>query len=183
MNKAQLLTYLERIDEALRRDSELTVYGSAAFILLGEEDRTSLDIDVAGPYSSVEFPDLEQAARRAGLAVNPEQTDAGDHLEWVSALRLCLPPPRPETEIVLWRGRRLTVKTVSIEELIASKLIRYDEIDQSDIQFLCAQRPVDFRRIEAAVQSLPAPFNEEPLIRENLRNLKQDMGMWKGGSA
>jgi hypothetical protein len=83
---------------------------------------------------------------------------------------------------VLWRGRKLTVKTVSPEELIASKLIRYDEIDQSDIQFLCSQRAVDWRRVEAAVQTLPEPFCHDPLIQENLRNLKQDMAMWKEGS-
>ena len=183
MNKTQLLSYLERIDSSLSQKTELVVYGSAAFILLGEEDRTSVDVDVAAPYSQADYPDLQQAATQAGLPINPDAPEPGEHIEWISSLRLCLSPPQPATEIVLWRGRKLTVKTVSPDELIASKLIRYDDIDQSDIQFLCAQRAVDWRRVEAAVEALPEPFKHDPLIRDNLHNLKQDMAIWKGESA
>jgi|ERR1051326_4134858 hypothetical protein len=183
MNQSQLLSYLTRMDEALRQDTMLTVYGSAAFILLGEEDRTSLDIDVAAPYCRVDFSDLQQAAAIAGLPVNPPETHAGDHIEWILPLRLCLPAPRPETELVLWHGRKLTVRTVSPAELIASKLIRYDEIDQSDIQYLCAQREIGFSEIEAAVRSLPSPFNDDAVIHENLKNLRMDLSVWKGKKA
>jgi hypothetical protein len=180
MNKSQLLDYLQRMDEALRADAVLTIYGSGAFILLGEEDRTSLDIDVAAPYSRVDFTDLQQAAEKAGIPVNPAETHSADHIEWVLPLRLCLPPPQPGTEQELWRGRRLTVKTVSPPELIASKLIRYDEIDQSDIQFLCAQRTIAFEEIARAVQSLPPPFDQDALVQQNLENLRADMLVWKG---
>jgi hypothetical protein len=51
MDKKELVSYLEKIDQALQHPSSLCVYGSAAFILLDEPDRTSLDIDIAGPYS------------------------------------------------------------------------------------------------------------------------------------
>jgi hypothetical protein len=180
MNKTQLVKYLEQIDAGLQHDAELVVYGSAAFILLGEEERTSLDIDVAGPYSKADSADFQQAARQAGLPVNPEETTSGEHIEWVPALRLCLPSPQPETEQILWRGHKLKVKTVSVAELIASKLIRYDEIDQSDIQFLCAQRPVEWPRVAEAVRSLPSPFNEDALVKENLENLRRDMAIWRG---
>jgi hypothetical protein len=169
------------MDRALTHDAELVVYGSAAFILLGEQDRISLDIDVAAPYSKANLPDLQQAAQQAGLPINPEDGAAGDHIEWVSPLRLCLPVPSPGNEMILWRGRKLTLKTGSPEALIASKLIRYDPIDQADIQFLCSQRAIDFANIEAAVATLPPPFAEDALVRENLANLKRDMVIWKQG--
>jgi hypothetical protein len=183
MNKTQLVGYLERMDAALRQETELVIYGGAAFILLGEEERTSLDIDVAAPYSRADFADLRQAARQAGLPINPDLAETGEHLEWISALRLCLPPPQPDTALLLWRGTKLTVKTVSPEELVASKLIRYDAIDQADVQFLCARRAPDWDLIEKAVRSLPAPFHRDPVVRQNLANLRRDLAVWRGGLA
>ena len=75
--------------------------------------------------------ELRRAAEAAGLPFNPEEPSQNNHIEWVSGLRLCLAVPQPDSEILLWRGRFLTVTTVSIPDLIASKLIRYDEIDQA----------------------------------------------------
>ena len=72
MDKQKLLNCFEKIDKVLHRNNMLYIYGAAALILLGEEDRTSLDIYVAGPYSEVDFPDFRQAAEKAGLFINPE---------------------------------------------------------------------------------------------------------------
>ena len=58
VNKADLVGYLERLDRALSSPATLHIYGSAAFMLLDEPDRTSLDIDVAAPYSNVDLGDL-----------------------------------------------------------------------------------------------------------------------------
>ena len=181
MNKAELLSYLSRLDTALRHPTTLCVYGSAAWILLDEPDRTSLDIDVAAPYSTADFADLQRAAKTAGLPVNPEPHYQGDHLEWITALRLCLPKPATETEIMLWQGTRLTVKTVAIPQLVASKLIRYDEIDQADVQYLCSQTNMEFPAVEAAVRLLPPPFDQDAVVLENLQNLKADLKIWRAG--
>lgn len=178
MNKPELLSYLERIDNALKHDTRLYVYGSAAFILLNEPDRISLDIDVAGPYSQADIGDVRQAAAQAGLPLDPDENYSSDHIEWISQLRLCLPKPNPETEMLLWQGRKLTIKTVSPAQLIASKLIRYDEIDRSDIQYLCFQRKIDFSEIEAAAKTLAPPFNRDPIVLDNLEDLKVDMKIW-----
>lgn len=178
MDRHQLVTYLETIDHALAAPATLVVYGSAALILLDEPDRTSLDVDVAGPYSMVDFADFKRAATTARLPVNPEDDFRGDHIEWIGPLRLCLAPPTAESEVLLWQGNRLTVKTVAPAQLIASKLIRYDEIDRSDIQFLLAQSKVPFADIAAAVGGLPEAFRRDPLVRENLANLKTDVGVW-----
>jgi len=178
MDHPQLLAYLERLDAELHKETVLCVYGSAAFMLLGEEGRTSLAVDVAAPYSRADFTQLRQAAGKAGLPVNPEEQYAGDHLEWVGPIRLCLPPPQAQTEQVLWRGKQLEVKTVSPAELIASKLIRYDELDRSDVQFLWRQTRPALRDIEAAVARLPAPFCADAVVLANLENLKVDLEMW-----
>jgi len=178
MNKEQLITYLSRMDAALSGKAILCVYGSAVFILLDEVDRTSLDIDVAAPYSTVDFADFKQAAEKAGLQINPPEEYSLEHIEWISQLRLCLPAPQPQTEMILWQGKKLTLKTVSISELIASKLIRYDAIDQTDIQFVCTETKVAVTDIEAAVESLPSPFNSDPIVRQNLEHLKVDLQQW-----
>lgn len=178
MDKSKLLEYLSAMDEALSEETDLVVYGSAAFILLDEEGRTSLDIDVAAPYSRVNYPDFCRAAGRAGLPVNPPEETPHDHIEWISSLRLCLRKPQAEDEIVLWRGKRLTVKTVPAVDLIASKLIRYDPIDQADIQHVYRMAMPSFARIQSAVAALPAPFNTDPLVLENLENLRADSRMW-----
>jgi len=178
MNKAELIAYLEGMDRALRAPAKLHIYGSAACILLDEPERTSLDVDVAGPYSTVDQGDLRQAAAAVGLPVNPDVDYAGDHIEWIGPLRLCLKPPVEGTELTLWQGTKLRVLTCSIVDLIASKLIRYDDIDQSDIQYLLAQSHATYAEIEAAAKRLPAPFATDPLVLENLINLKTDMTVW-----
>ncbi|MCE9615161.1 MAG: hypothetical protein K8T26_12860 [Lentisphaerae bacterium] len=58
---------------------------------------------------------------------------------------------------------------------------RYDEIDQSDIRYLLAQTRITFRDVELAAATLPSPFDTDPLVIENLRNLKTDMEL--GGHA
>lgn len=181
MNKAELIGYLERIDGALRGPATLYVYGSAACILMDEPDRTSLDIDVAGPYSQADEADVRQAAAAAGVPVNPGEEYAGDHIEWVGPLRLCLQPPAGDGGVLLWQGERLRLLTGSVAALVASKLIRYDAIDRADVQYLLTQVRTPFSQIEEAVRQLPGPFARDPLVVENLENLCADMAMWEGG--
>ena len=159
------------------------IYGSAVCILLDEPDRTSLDIDVAGPYSEVDYAAFRHAAEKAGLPVNPREDTDKNHIEWMQALRLCLPKPAPERAIVLWQGAKLTVKSGSPADLIASKLIRYDAIDQGDIQYLLTQARVTYAEVADAVNRLPAPFNGDCMVLENLENFRADAELWKDGDA
>lgn len=178
MNKAELIVYLERIDRGLQAPATLYLYGSAACILLDEPDRTSLDIDVAGPYSQADEADVRRAAESAGLPVNPGDDYEGDHIEWVGPLRLCLQPPLVGAGMTLWRGAKLCLQTGSVADLVASKLIRYDETDQSDIRYLLTQSPTPYADIESAAKRLPDSFARDPLVIENLANLRADMAMW-----
>ena len=178
MNKIELLAYLEKIDHALTRPAMLYIYGSAVCILLDQPDRTSLDVDVAAPYSDVAYGDLVQAAERAGIPVNPPEETSENHIEWVQSLRLCLPKPSSLLEMVLWQGAKLTLKSGSIADLIASKLIRYDEIDQGDIQYLFTQSRVDIKEIQDSVKRLPVQFCNDPIVLDNLANLETDLKLW-----
>jgi hypothetical protein len=180
MNKAELIGYLEKLDNALKKQAVLYVYGSAVGIILDQPERTSLDIDIAAPYSDVVYGDLVQAADKAGIPVNPPEEYSSNHIEWVQVLRLCLPKPSPENEMTLWQGEKLIIKSGSVGDLIASKLIRYDEIDQGDIQFLMKQSNIEFSEIQEAVKRLPDTFARDALVKENLINLRIDMKFWRG---
>lgn len=175
------MAYLARIDASLKQPAMLYIYGSAVCILLDEPDRTSLDIDVAAPYSDADYGDLAQAAECAGIPINPDEETAGNHIEWIQSLRLCLPKPSEENSMVLWQGGKLTIKTASVPELVASKLIRYDAIDQGDLQYLHSQSQFGISEVKAAVFRLPPPFNTDALVLENLENLRADLGLWKAG--
>jgi len=178
MNAKTLREHLDRLDAALKEPASLCVYGSAAVMLMGEEDRFSLDVDVAGPYSVANQRALVAAAEQAGLPVNPAEDFPSDHIEWIGPDRLCLAAPSPENSVPLWQGSRLRVFTLSPADLVASRLIRYDPTDQADIQFLVIHGRLRFEDIVRAVDRLPAPFRNDALVRENLENLQRDLKRW-----
>ena len=182
MDKKRLEEYFAQVDGRLAQPAELLIYGSAAFILLDEEARTSLDLDVAGPYSKLNFEDFRQASRQAGLEVNPVAVDVAEHVEWIAGARLCLAPPESAGTLTLWQGRQLVVKTVAAADLVASKLIRYDPVDQSDVRYLVSQMKLSHADIAVAVARLPSGFRSDALVRENLANLKEDMRLWTAGT-
>jgi hypothetical protein len=178
MNATTLREHLARLDAALGEPARLCIYGSAAVMLMGEEDRFSVDVDIAGPYSTVNERALAAAARQIGLPVNPPEDFPADHLEWVGPTRLCLAAPSAENAVVLWHGSNQTVFTLPPADLVASRLIRYDPTDQADIQFLVANCRVRFEDIAQAADRLPVPFRDDALVRENLKNLQRDLQRW-----
>lgn len=182
MNKAEIIAYLIRLDRELSAPVVLYLYGSAVVILLDAPERTSLDVDVAGPYSSGNMAEIARASQRAGLPLNPDPSYQGNYLEWVGPLRLCLPPPQEGGKgLELWRGENVTVRSSCVEDLVASKLIRYDETDRADVQYLYAQFNFDWPSVREAAGRLPHPFKIDPVVADNLSNLETDMRMWRGG--
>jgi len=178
MDATTLRQYLARLDAALPEPVRLCIYGSAAWMLLGEEGRFSLDMDVAGPYSMANERMLAETAQAIGWPVNPAAEFSEDHIEWVGPGRLCLASPRPEDSVVLWQGARLTIFTLPPADLAASRLIRYDPIDQADLQFLMTHTGVGLGDIARAVERLPSAFRDDVLVRENLQNLERDVQRW-----
>ena len=178
MTKTELAAYLEKIDRLLDTEATLYIYGSAACMLLDQPGRTSMDMDVAGPYSKVDQGALRLAAAKAEIPVNPADDYPGNHIEWVGPLRLCLPPPHADRSLLLWQGQHLRVMTGSIADLIASKLIRYDRLDQGDIRYLLKMGGISHSSVAEAAKRLPAPFATDPVVRDNLGNLGSDMVAW-----
>ena len=180
MDSKKLIDYLETIDSYLSGEVVIYLYGSCAQMLLGEELRTSLDIDIAGPYCSGRLQEFRTAAEKAGLPINPGVSYQGDHIEWIGPLRLALPKPDSESDIVLWQGDRLTVRSVSPAHLIASKLIRYDASDMADIRFVIENARISYTEVCASVDELPKQFRNDPVLKDNLKSLKSDMMIWEG---
>jgi hypothetical protein len=171
------LVALPALPAALKDPARLCIYGSGPLMLMGQEDRFSVDLDVAGPYSVVNERALAAAANRIGFPVNPPDNFFEDHIEWVGPLRLCLAPPS-DNAVTLWQGSRLTVFTVPPADLVASRLIRYDPTDQSDIQFLTIHHRLRYADVEQAVTRLPVSFRDDALVQENLANLRRDLSRW-----
>lgn len=177
MDRKSLERLLTEVDSHLSTPITMVIYGAAAFMLLGEEARISADIDVAGPYCVGDVASLRNAIVNAGYPINPPPEQQGDHVEWVGIERLSLEEP-VEQLMTLWQGRNLTVITVPPPSLIASKLIRYDETDQSDIRTLCGRMKIPWEQISDAAKRLPPAFRDDALVKENLENLRNDMILW-----
>ena len=180
IDESVLREYFERLDPLVKSGTELFVIGGAAVALLGAKIRTTVDLDVASPYSRVDLENFRDASARAGLPVNPVAGYQGAYVEYVEPLMLTL--PRPQTEdatIVLFRGFNLTVRTGTPADLIASKLFRYSEKDVGDIRFLMESARVSMAGIKESVSRLPARFRDDVLVRENLANLELDSAMWR----
>ena len=96
----------------------------------------------------------------------------------ISPLRLCLAPPSEVQPVCLWQGGRLKVFTLPPADLVASRLIRYDPIDQADIQFLMLHHALHFEDIAKAVGRLPPNFRSDVLVQDNLANLRRDAARW-----
>lgn len=175
-----LREYFSRLDPLVRNGTVLYVIGGAAVALLGAKIRTTVDIDVASPYSRLEWMEFCAASASVGLPVNPEPGYQGAYIEYVEPLMLTLPKPKTNDEdvVVLYKGFNLTVMTGSAADIIASKLYRYSDKDVSDIRFLMESSNVTLDDIREAVVRLPQRFRDDVVLRENLKNLETDSSMW-----
>jgi len=172
--------YFDALDPLVRPDTVLYVFGGAAVALLGSRIRTTMDIDIAEPFSSIDRAAFCRASAEAGLPVNPAAEYGAAFIELVGPLRLSLPAPDPENPTVeLYRGVNLLVKTGSPADLVASKLVRYDEQDQQDIQFLMGEGGATFADVKASVGRLQPVFRNDALVKENLANLETDLQIWE----
>ena len=184
IDEAAANAYFERLDPLVRPGTILFVIGGSAIAQLGAKIRVTSDIDVALPYSHLELSEFAAASAKAGLPVNPAFGYQGAYIELVKPLMLTLPKPTSEDDcIVLFQGVNLTVRTSSPADLVASKLYRYSEQDQEDIQFLMGPGGATLEGVREAVSRLPARFRDDVLVRENLSNLEADLQLWKGGES
>jgi len=91
MEKNDIPAYFGRLDKELTTPSVLYIHGNAAVILSGADERTSLGIDLAGPYSSVNGAAFAETSAAAGLPVNPASEDEVKFLADAALLLFSLP--------------------------------------------------------------------------------------------
>ncbi len=176
MDRDELRKTFERLDEALEFDTVLVIRGGAAVLALGLDQRVTIDLDVL-PQSEYLEPDLRAACERAGLGFNPSDKDLADrdYLETVPEETLVLPVPDDEIPYnIVFRGRRLTVKTPPAADLVVGKLKRLDPEDLADIAFLVRRFGLTRRDIENAFGRLPRRHRDDPVLRDNLRYVLED---------
>jgi len=172
--------YFDALDPLVRPNTVLYVFGGAAIALLGSRIRVTMDIDIAEPFSNIDRAAFCRASAEAGLPVNPSAEYSAAFVELVGPLRLPLPAPDSANPAVeLYRGNNLLVTTGSSADLVASKLVRYDEQDQQDIQFLMGEGGATLEEVREAVGRLQPLFRNDALVKENLANLETDLRIWE----
>lgn len=171
--------YFAALDVRVCPGTVLFVFGGAAVAMLGSRIRTTMGVDVAEPFSTLDRAAFAAASAEAGLPVNPGLDYDAAFLELVGPFRLAMPAPdaaHPGTE--LYRGRNLVVRTGSAADLVASKLVRYDDQDRQDVQFLTGEGGATLDEVREAVSRLQPKFREDAVVCENLKNLEADLSIW-----
>lgn len=176
MDAAQLRQVFERLDQALRYPTELLIRGGAAVLAHGLEQRVTLDIDVL-PASRFVEADLRHACEAAGLGFNPANKDLTeqDYLEIVPEETLILPHASPERPYnTVFRGSHLIVRTPPAADLVVGKLKRLEPEDLADVAFLIARFRLSESDLSEAFERLPARFQADPVVQDNLRYVIED---------
>lgn len=168
--------WLQKLDEALERDTVLDLHGGAAVLMLGMSERTTLDIDVL-PTSQFTDVSLRRACESVGLLFEP--LDAAllerEYLEVIPEQTLILPravDDHPYTTV--FRGERLTVRTPPAADLAVGKLRRIEPDDLADIAFLTRHFTLTRSDLEEAFSRLPERLKHDPVVRDNMRYVLED---------
>jgi hypothetical protein len=173
------LQALARINQSLQQQgatARLTLVGSATGILMGQPDRSSVDLDVWRPTSRYEFAALKKAVEDAGLVFNPKSA---------------LDPETPYVQLIepgivqigmfehpepLEKFGALQLDRPPIANLVASKLVRAETKDIEDITYLLANYRPARGDIAKAIQSMPAEARRrasENLVYVEVLSLRQ----------
>ena len=132
LSREDLIQFFRNLDlELTRRKKHLncTLLGGAAIILLNFKDRSTRDIDVPSSQDELDF--LIQSGIKYGIEVQPIAiTTTVNFLE-------C------EKQKVFF-GKYLEVQTISAQDLIKSKLERYQKQDLDDIDTIIKKINLSF---------------------------------------
>ncbi len=176
MDAQRLLRIFEQLDEALTETTQLDIRGGAAALALGLTGRVTIDIDVL-PDSRFIEADLHMACRSIGIGFNPRDKDISeeDYLEVVPEETLVLPIPSKDVPYnTVFRGRHLTVRTPPAADLVVGKLKRIEPEDLTDIEFLISKFDLKEGDIKESYSRLPHRFQEDHVIKDNLRYVLED---------
>ncbi|MCW3783022.1 DUF6036 family nucleotidyltransferase [Defluviimonas salinarum] len=167
IDREKLHEVLAAIGRALEHPARITIVGSGAGMLSGQDDRQTPDIDVWYPTSDFDISDLRNACLEAGLLFDPKGHVEADQM-YLQIMRpgITMLPKQFETE-VYGRFGNLTVTLPPPELIIATKLARASVSDLEDTSWWVANSDVTLERIAAAIGKIPQAENRETAT-ENL---------------
>lgn len=152
----ELWGFLQAIDERLRREGferkvDLFVFGGAAAVIAYGSKRGTMDLDAHVADGEIKRKLLElggpgtEIARAHGIIFQSANLD----------LMLIETPDWMVRCVEILRGRleRLRVLALGKEDLILSKLGRYNDRDREDIRFLAEERKADVKRLISQYKS------------------------------
>ena len=166
LNAEQMRSALERIAQHLKNPVSLCIIGSGPGILGGQPDRLSIDIDVWNKASNFAYADLRQACEKAGLLFDPKDEIQPDkpYIQIVDAGIVQVGKFSEKTPVL--KEGLLVVERPPMENIVASKLLRMNETDLTDVGFLVARYGIKKSQVEKVIASFPAEQRET--ARENL---------------
>ena len=142
--------------EGLRGKAALFVFGGAAAVIGYGSRRGTLDIDGYLDDKEIERKLIEWAGQGSELAKKHGLYFQSANTE----LMLIESPEWKERSIEILKGRlkHMRVMALSREDLILTKLSRYNDRDRADIQFLIEQKRIDPERLIAFYKSARAYY-------------------------
>ncbi len=162
------LAVLADLAQALGKEGpplRLCLIGSAACLFGGMEGRTSADLDIWKPASDYDRGELQAAAEKAGLLFDPKQTLEPDR-PYLQLVEPGLTQLGAFAPVFVERIGRLQIYRPPVENLVAAKLIRAEQKDLGDIQFLVSRHRPDLQRIREIIADFNLPGRER--AAENL---------------
>ena len=184
ITRQELIAIFTRLDDALasetpERKQTLCVFGAAAVLLYGSDERQTQDIDVWRPASDVNDRVLEAMAARAGVDLNPTNMEPDRvYLQIVTEGIVTLPTYLPERGCwpdgrpseTLWQGHRLTIVAPPAAIVAAAKMVRAEPQDVEDVLYIMAKRSLKLTDIALAAKGFPGDARER--AEENLVYLR-----------
>lgn len=152
----ELLDFLRDIDALLKKDSfdgkvTLYVFGGAAAVIAYGSKRGTLDIDAHIENRAAEEKLLGWAGRGSKL-----ERKHGLYLQSANTELMLLESPDWKKRcvgILAGKLKHLRMKALGKEDLILSKLSRYNDRDREDIKFIIEKTEVDSKKLIAYYKS------------------------------
>ncbi|MXX87926.1 MAG: hypothetical protein F4213_13185 [Boseongicola sp. SB0677_bin_26] len=167
LNRDKLDAILISLGKNLSKPCRITVVGSAASMIWGQDGRQTPDIDVWRPTSEFDEEDLRNACYATGILFNPTgNVEHGD--VYIQILRPGIVEfPGPFERTLLGQYGNLAVDMPPAEMIVASKLVRCNSRDIEDVMWWMANANLSKADVEAAINLIPGKVERESAL-ENL---------------
>ena len=148
-HQQELINFLKDIDQHLQEmrlqsKVNLFVFGGAAAVLGYRMPRGTMDLDVHLKQNEIELELIAWAGQGSDL-----EKKHGLYLQSANTTLMAIDPDwmARSKEILKDTFKILKVRVLSKEDLIISKLSRYNNRDRADIQFLTENHKVDQKKL------------------------------------